>query len=330
MKNLLLLLLLPLKLWAIPEENYVIEWKEKVFPHFVSLQTGEFENSAGLNIRFHYSINRGAKKTIVILPGRAEPAIKYAEVLYDLRAPDVNFFVIDHQGQGESDRILDDSHKGHVLHFQNYVEDLRFFMTKVVIPQTQGSERFLLAHSMGGTIGVHYLASHPGVFKKVVLSAPMLKLNTRPYAEIVAKIYSLFLMKSGKGAEYAPDKGPYVAEEDTFEKNLVTHSRERFEVNKSLFRDYPFLTVGGPTVQWVHSSLKATSRIQNLGKKIKIPILILQSGNDEYVKNERQNSFCKKAFDCQRVIYPQAFHEILMEKDVVRSDAMKRLQFFFN
>ena len=300
-----------------------------MFPHFQSMTSGEMQNGVGLTLRFHYTVKPGAKKTIVILPGRAEPAIKYAEVIYDLDTPNTNIFILDHQGQGESDRILTDSQKGHVEHFQNYVSDLNQFMEFVVKSESRGTEKYLLAHSMGGAIAVHYLAQHPGVFKKAFLNAPMLKLNTKPYAEIVAKIYSLFLVKTGKSREYAPGKGPYVLEDDTFQKNVTTHSQARFAMGKNISQHYPYLVVGGPTVQWVNTSLRATFRIQNLGPQINIPLFITQSANDEYVRNERQDSFCSKAPDCQKVIYQQAFHEMLMEKDVIRDDVMKKIREFF-
>ncbi len=331
MKNLIyILVLFTLNAFAIPEENYIQNWHDKVYPHFGTLTSGEIENAQGMRIRFHYTLKSSATKTIVILPGRSEPAMKYAEVVYDLDSPEVNIFVLDHQGQGESDRILADTQKGHVVHFQDYVNDLALFMNKIVLKEAKNTQLFLLAHSMGGPIGVHYMAQNPNVFQKAFLNAPMLKINTKPYAEIIAKIYSVFLIKTGKQNEYAPGKGPYVLDEDTFEKNVVTHSEVRFETNKSLFRDFPYLIIGGPTVNWVYTSLKATAKIQNLGPRIKIPIFMLQSGLDEYVKNERLNSFCAKARSCQKVFYPQAFHEILQEKDEIRSDAMKHIREFFD
>ncbi len=330
MKNFILLFcLFSTSLWAVPERGYTQLWADKIFPNFQAMQFGEFTNKEGLVIRFHFSVKPDAKRSLVILPGRAEPAVKYSEVIYDLETADTNVFIMDHQGQGESQRSLPDTHKGYVKSFQNYVADVDQFMTTVVIPESAGKDLYLLAHSMGGGVSVHYLAQHPGVFKKAFLCAPMLKLNTKPYAEIVAKIFAFFLQKTGKATEYAPGKGPYVLEEDTFAKNVVTHSEARFDMMKALFRDYPQLVVGGPTVQWVSTALKATGKIQNLGPKIKIPLFLIQSGNDEYVKNERQNSFCDKAPDCKRVLYPQAYHEMLMEKDEIRDDVMKNIHEFF-
>jgi lysophospholipase len=331
MKNLIFILVfVSLNAFAIPEENYIQNWHDKVFPHFGTLSTGDIQNAQGLHIRFHYTMKSSATKTILILPGRSEPAMKYAELVYDLDSPEVNIFVLDHQGQGESDRVLPDTQKGHVVNFQDYVNDVALFMKKIVLREARNTQLLLLAHSMGGPIGVHYLAQNPNVFQKAFLNAPMLKINTKPYAEIIAKIYSMFLIKTGKKNEYAPGKGPYVLDEDTFEKNAVTHSEVRFETNKGLFRDFPYLIVGGPTVNWVYTSLKATAKIQYLGPKINIPIFMLQSGHDEYVKNDRLDSFCTKARDCKKVLYPQAFHEILQEKDEIRNDALNHIRKFFD
>jgi lysophospholipase len=328
-KFVILLSLFSTSLWAIPEQGYSQLWADKVLPAFQSMQAGEFTNHEGLVIRYRFSVKPAAKKSLVILPGRGEPAVKYSEIIYDLDSSELNVFIMDHQGQGESQRSLPDSHKGYVKNFQNYVDDVHQFMRSVVLPESAGADLFLLAHSMGGAISVHYLAQHPSIFKKAFLCAPMLELNTKPYAEIIAKIYSIFLLKTGKGQEYAPGKGPYVLEEDTFEINDVTHSEARFDMSKTLSRDYPQLVVGGATVQWVSSSLKATGRIQHLGPKIKTPIFMVQAGQDEYVKNKRQDRFCNKAQDCKRQLYPQAFHELLMEKDEIRDDVMKLIRGFF-
>ena len=41
---------------------------------------------------------------LVISPGQGEPALKYAELVYDLKDTGYDIFVIDHRGQGASDR----------------------------------------------------------------------------------------------------------------------------------------------------------------------------------------------------------------------------------
>jgi lysophospholipase len=49
---------------------------------------------------------------------------------------------------------------------------------------------------------------------------------------------------------------------------------------KALFVTMPSLALGGPTSRWVAQSLKTPKRIDTLAEKIKIPLIMLQSGLD--------------------------------------------------
>lgn len=329
LKTILFVLALLLQLaHAVPERSLTKSGRNQIFSHFSQGHQGTFINPQGMKLNYHSFLRSDNSKTIVILPGRSEPAVKYAEVIFDLKDHGYNIFILDHQGQGSSERLLEDKQKGHVRAFTDYVQDFSNWMDEVVVPVTKDQERFLLAHSMGGGISVHYLAREKQLFKKVILSAPMMELNTKPYSETVARLLSRALVLGFKGASYAPDRGPYVAAADTFEKNEVTHSRIRFEMGKALFVLNPELVVGGPTNKWVNQSLTATKKIDFLATKIKTPILMLQSGLDLIVKNDRQNSFCKKSLNCKKIHFAQAHHEILMESDDVRDVALSAIKSF--
>ena len=320
----LILLFISHLAFAIPEQNFETNWKEKVHPYFQSMTEDTFENSQGLRIKFFYLAHPENTKTLIIVPGRTEPALKYAELIYDFRNLGYDFFILDHQGQGESERLLSDSHKGHVINFSDYIQDFSQFYDKVrKIKKNQTTH--LIAHSMGGAIAVKFMSQIQWGVNKAVLIAPMLKLNTKPYSEFVARIFSKFLVATGKGDQYAPDYGPYIPEEDVFETNSYTHSEGRFNISKYIFTNWPHLALGGPTARWVHESLKATKSIHKL--PFVTPVLLFQSGKDEIVKNDRQNAFCRKF--CKLILLPEAKHEILMEKDEIRDVAIKEIKSFF-
>ncbi len=310
--------------FAIPEQGFERNWKEKVLPYFQSMHEEELQNAQGLKIKFFYLTRETNKKTLLIIPGRTEPTVKYAELIYDFKNLGYDIFILDHQGQGESDRLLADSHKGHVIHFDDYVKDLGQFYSRVKeIKNNQITH--LIAHSMGGAIAVKFMSHSQWAVNKAVLMAPMLKLNTAPYSEFVARLYSTVLVKIKKGDEYAPDRGPYIPEEDVFEGNSYTHSEGRFNITKFIFTNWPHLAVGGPTTRWVNESLKATKKIHKA--PFATPVLLFQAGQDEIVKNERQNAFCRDF--CKLILLPEARHEILMEKDEIRTPVLHQIKSFF-
>lgn len=325
MKTLILFSLLVSTLaWSVPETELPTIWESQIHPFYKAMQKGTFKNPQGLTISYSFA-NGGHAKSLVIAPGRTEPAVKYAELIYDLK-DSFNIFILDHQGQGESTRILSDSNKGHVVKFNHYVQDFNQFIETVVKPNTT-KPLYLIAHSMGGAITTRYMNLHQNTFKKAVLVAPMLELNTSPYSEMIACLYAQFLVLTRKGSDYAPGYGPYKPEEDTFEKNVYTHSPNRFDVTKNISVNDPSSVVGGPTARWVHESLLATKKIDRL--KVSTPVLLFQAGDDHIVKPKRQDSFCH-SHTCEKIHVPDAFHEILMEKDVIRDDVLNHIKSFFD
>jgi lysophospholipase len=311
--------------WSVPETDLPQDWTAKIEPFFRAMKSGTLKNKEGLTLKYFSLTNTRNDKSLVIVPGRTEPALKYAELIYDLKDLGFDIYIMDHQGQGESSRILADTNKGHVKEFKNYVTDFELFMNQVV--HRSSNPVYLIAHSLGGAITTHYMAAHKTVFKKAVLVAPMLEMNTAPYSETIARYYSKLLVTVGKGNNYAPDYGPYKPETDVFETNVYTHSPARFDVTKHIFVAYPALVVGGPTARWVHESLLATKDTEKLS--IETPILMFQAGLDQTVKPGRQDSFCKKGHQCELIHIPDAFHEILMEKDVIRDDVLNQIKLFF-
>jgi lysophospholipase len=329
MKTLLLCALVSLNAFAISEQNYNSEYQRVVRPYFETFKSGSFQNKQGLKVFFKYRLNAETTSSVVVLPGRSEPLFKFAEVLFDLSSEKANFFIIDHQGQGQSQRTLKDSQKGYVRHFDSYVDDVEQFMDEVVVPKSKNKALFLLSHSMGGAIATRYMARHPQQFERSVLSAPMLKINTDPYPEFAARLLASTLALAGKGANYAPGKGPYKADEDTFQKNTATHSRVRFDLNKAELLAHPEQIIAGPSVRWVEQSLKATKKSDQLARNIQTPVLLFQAELDTYVMNDRQTSFCTLSPSCKMVRFTGSYHEILQERDAIRGKAIDKIRSYF-
>ncbi len=323
------LMLLSLNALALTEAGFSENYETKVRPFYNQMFKGVIRNPQGMMIRFVYQQKSTAKKTVVVLPGRTESTLDYAEFLHDLDSPDINLFALDHQGQGASDRHLKNPQKGHVNHFNDYANDVKWWISSFVSPLSVGKEMLLVSHSMGGAISAIYLAdnaNHP--FKKVVLMAPMMEINTKPYNELVARSLTATMVTFGKGKDYKPGGKDFSVEKDTFAANDTTQSEVRFNKDHENSINFPELIVADPTNRWVHESLVATSDIDKKAKKIKIPILMFQAGKDLIVKPGRQTKFCKAAPDCKMIQFPEAYHAIFREKDVIRNPALFAIKDF--
>lgn len=294
-------------------------------------QAGQMTARDGIRLSYQTFEIHNAKGAVVVVPGRSEPAAKYKEVAEDLNRAGYSVYVLDLRGQGESDRLLPDAQIGHVNKFQDYADDLKQFVADVVSPRSDAlgvRDLYLLAHSMGGAISALYLEQNNSPFRSVVLSSPMLQVNLAPYPESVARAILEFNLLSGNGRKYVQGTGPYAVATDTFAANKGTHSLERFSSYQKLLSDEPNLAMGGPSYHWLKEALNVRGKIFSGAKQLHVPTLILEAGQDKIVVAKAEEKFCtsvnKKAQNCAIHLYPTAFHNILMETDDIRSDAMAR------
>lgn len=332
MKNVFFLLisLFLIPAYAIEENmNYIKRIKDTVLPFYqTNGETIKLKSKEGINLSAIKFIHPTSKDSVVVFPGWSESYSKYLEVIYDLYQLGYTVFAYDHRGQGFSDHlVLANNNISHVDKFQDYVEDVDFFMKTVVLPEVK-EKPYLLAHSMGATISLLYLQKHQEYFKAAAFSSPMLQINTKPYPSLVASGLLKILKLFGKKESYAPGKGDYDPDAK-FEDNIVTHSLPRFQMAKMMNFIYPETILGGPSVNWVNESMKTTHGLRNAGAEFKLPMLIFQASADVIVRTKRQNKLCERAPNCRIEIFEGAHHEILMEKDQHRKRAFTEIAMFF-
>ena len=277
-------------------------------------------------LRYRWFECEGAKATVVILPGYNENNRKYDELAYDLCRQGFAPFVMDHRGQGFSDRLNAKAPMAFIDRFEYFVDDLATFV-ETAVPSAR--PRFLLAHSMGGAIAALYLKLHPHVFQAVALSAPMLEMNLGGRREFLLRL-GLFALGLWRGDEsYLPGRGPQTLASQTFEANAVTSSRPRFEQATARLRENPALLIGDQSVGWLRRALEGTSDARSSAREARDPILLLQAGADAFVLSPAQNAFCAQAPNCRLFAVPGSRHEILQERDEFRTPALAEIVAFF-
>jgi len=313
---------------AINEKDFIDQYNKKVLPFYKSCEQGFFFGSE--NKRINYLTFEAKRKdtAVIILPGKSESYIKYAELIYDLKSPGMSFFLMDHRGMGFSERSFDnDRDKVFVKKFDYYVNDLRKFMC-LVVDRKKYKNLFLISHSMGGTVAALYLESFSDDFDGAVFVSPMLKLNTGIFSEKAACLITDLLISLGREKSY------YLTQEKrkhkNFKNNKLTSSKNRWDLwEDKILSEYPEVISGGATNRWLNESLKACRKALKNKHKIKTPILILQAENDDIVKKEGMDSLCETA-DCKKVIFSDSKHEIFMEKDSIRDLALQQVLDFIN
>ena len=205
----------------------------------------------------------GAKGTVVLLPGRTEFIEKYGRAAGDLLARGYSVITVDWRGQGLADRALADPMSGHVSDFAEYQADLDLVLAeadRIGLPQP----RFLLAHSMGGGIGLRALMR--GLpFRAAVFSAPMWGIAMATWLRPVAQVITTLSALVGQSQRYAPGTGPATYLIDApFERNVLTTDRAMWEYMKAQVVGQPALALGGPSLAWLHAALRECAAMARL------------------------------------------------------------------
>jgi lysophospholipase len=328
MKLLLLVLLFTTQfLSAESSKNLKKNYFTTISPYYYSYELKHFRSFDGLSIAYKIFRVKNSKANIVISSGRTEGMLKYQEFIYDLNQAGYSVYILDHRGQGNSERLLKDTQIGHVYKFENYVKDLHQFVEEYV---PQDKKRILIGHSMGGAIASLYAEKYQKDFDGLILSSPMHqpllvgeKLNTFA-CELIEK-------RKRDIDRYVLGQGSYDDGLLPFEENLLTHSKLRYEIMKIAFDIEPETKVGSPSVRWVSEACRASNKSVENAKKIKIPLLLLQAKEDKIVSLQAQDKFCENLKNlCEKKEFESAYHELFVEKDEIRDLVLSEIFHFID
>ena len=268
------------------------------------------------------ALGSGQAGTICIFSGRTEFIEKYLEVVADLRRRGFAVALLDWRGQGGSERALEDSRKNHVASFREYQADAMRFMREVV-QQRCPQPYTALGHSMGGNVLIHLATRLDCPFKSLVLSAPMIGLHPKrlQVSEPVAYAWAAAANLAGFGDRYVPRGGPESLESLPFEDNPLTSDPERFARMQEVARVAPHLVVGDPTIGWLRAALQAMRQLKadRHQIKVRIPVLAFTAGQDRIVASRATEDYCDLLKVGRCIELPDAQHEILQERDSIRS-----------
>ncbi|HBY9734501.1 Lysophospholipase L2 [Klebsiella pneumoniae] len=297
-------------------------------------EEAEFKGVDDVPVRFVRFCAQHNDRLVLICPGRIESYVKYAEVAYDLFHCGFDVMIIDHRGQGRSGRLLSDTHRGHVVNFSDYVDDLAALWQQQVVPG-HWRKRFILAHSMGGAIATLFLQCYRAHCDAIALCAPMFGIIIRLPDWMVRHILDWAEGHQRIREEYAIGTGRWRAL--PFAVNVLTHSRQRYRRNLRFYADEPRLQVGGPTWHWVREGMLAGDEVLANVEKDTAPTLLLQAEEERVVDNLMHDRYCElraaAGHPCEGgkpLVIEGAYHEILFEKDAMRSVALNAIVEFFN
>lgn len=214
---------------------------------------------------------------MLIVHGFSEGIYKYREIIFNFLKMGISCTIFELPGHGMSRSAFFD--RIHIEDFDEYVETIKSFANKM---ESDGN-CFLFAHSMGGCAASLYLEENPdNPFKKVVLSSPMLKINTHGVNENTAFRLSDIMVRHRRKENFVFGQGIWEKTNDTFQSS-AGFDRGRFEENLSYREKHKEYQKSGATWKWLNEGIKASRRARDNFNLIGIPILLLRAEDDSYV-----------------------------------------------
>lgn len=260
-----------------------------------------------------------ARGTVLIAQGRAEFIEKYFETVGELLARGFAVVAFDWRGQGLSTRDLDNARKGHIDDFMLYERDLDAVFTQAVQPFCP-EPYFGLAHSTGAAIMLRQARRGASPFGRLVLLAPLIDIKDLRLPQ-AARLLADFLNVLGLGGSYIPGGGGASIMSKPFQGNRLTSDPVRYARNAAIVEAEPRLSIGDPTVGWIHAAFRQIDEFADpdYPTRVPTPILIVAGGADRIVSTAAVERFGIRLKAGRVLVIEHARHEILQENDRIRS-----------
>jgi alpha-beta hydrolase superfamily lysophospholipase len=274
----------------------------------VNRKEGQFTGQGGLRIFWQaWSPEGNPKGTILVAHGYGEHSGRYGNLVDEVVPRGFAVYALDLRGHGRSG-----GQRGHVRRFAEFVADLHAFRVRVEEDQ-RGKPLMLLGHSMGGLIAVHYVLAHGQGLAGAVLSSPALGLHNGP---------SRILVWLGRALSL-------VAPRTSFKGNVDPQFLSR---DPSVGRAYAAdpLVHSRASARFFTEFSQAMRIAHQWGAQIRLPLLIVQAGDDRLVDAAAVEEFAKsvapefKEFH----LYPGFYHELFneTERETVFADLERWLE----
>ncbi|MCZ0932495.1 MAG: alpha/beta hydrolase, partial [Oligoflexia bacterium] len=290
---------------------------------------------------------RGKNGSLVFVNGKEESLFRYMELFYDFYLQGWSpIYTYDHRNQGFSRpvflpvslsqsgeiKISESAKMSYSEDYTLYRKDLEAFISFILNDrELDRSNLFLIAHSKGGAIVLDYLQTHSkSLFKSVALSAPMIKYRSHLFS-FLERGANFFLRGY---CSFLPCKWKIPSFRSQLTHKTFTGSKARYAFSEFVEkRKFSKSAPKGTSFHWILESFKVTDQLMDEKRiqRIQTPLIILQAEKDYFVSNKYQHSFCEKKPNCCHIEQIAGKHELFMEKDTARNEAIKQtMQFFLN
>ncbi|MFV0243912.1 MAG: alpha/beta fold hydrolase [Qingshengfaniella sp.] len=286
------------------------------------------QSADGLRLRTGL-LGRGDRGTVLLLQGRTEYLEKYGLAAQAFAARGYGTVSVDFRGQGRSERMLGDSPLGHIDDFANYQHDVQAL---VRFAEAMGMPRpwFVVAHSMGGAIGLRALIEDRLPVQGAVFSAPLWGIQMPAVLRPVAHALGWLARRVGRDERLVPGLSPtsYVRGADPGD-NMLTSDPDMVAYMRSHLEADPALDLGGPTLAWLDEALAECRKLMAAPLPA-TPALIFLPERETIVSKAAMRQMAARWPGSELIEVPGGRHETMMETANRREDFFARSTGFFD
>jgi lysophospholipase len=278
-----------------------------------------------VHLRAMKAVPENARGTVVILGGRGDFIERYFETARDLIDRGFAVAMLDMRGQGGSQRPKRQPFRDRTRSFAGFDEDVRTLMDDLVIRSCPGPY-YALGHSTGAHVLLRLLRKNKW-FARAILVSPLVEIIYGPWPRPVAWLLLNTMWFTGLANVFLPGVRKQPMGRADFPGNPLTSDRQRWNRDSTTLEVAPQLGLGGPTFGWLGAARQSIARIRRM-KKPTAPVLIVAAGADRVVGNEGIRQLARKVPGVALTFIPDARHEILGERDMIRRQFLAALDSF--
>ena len=272
-----------------------------------------------------------ANGTVFFLNGHREFIEKYSKTFEFFIKKGFNVITLDWRGWGLSDRPFPSRPKvQHISSAAEYQLDLN-----VVIGLAKEKNLIkpwhLVAHSLGCLLGLRRLLIEPKRFNSYIFLSPLWG-NVRSLPRWVQKLLlryekTLKRLWLTKITNQNPKKYKPYSLTVNFKENTLTSDKKQFNRLQAILRENTELHSGTPTLGYLIAILREINELSfvNLPNS---KILVLLAGHEQITDNDAALNFIKRHDFIELEIIKKAQHEILIEKEEIRVEAISLIHTF--
>lgn len=246
--------------------------------------------------RLHYRAWEVAspRAAVLVLHGLFEHSRRYRELAEVLGDAGISTFALDLRGHGASQ-----GRRGYVRRFELFLEDVDRFTADVRVDLPDGLPRFLLAHSMGGLVGLRWLEEREPELTGAVITSPWLALADPPAPWLEALVRTLNRVL------------PVVPIPAGLDADDLSHDPERV----ADYRRDPVI-YSRVTPRLLTEALDAGREAFRRKERLDLPLLFILAGDDRIVATERAAALAGSLDgDVTVDVRPGYYHEVLQETE---------------